>query len=126
MFADELDGKWRLLKDGKCQGYWYDEGSNVLLFAFADGIYHLRFSSEGNKKLLKITRPLEDRQCRRVFFRPNDSLVLVACDDVLMYAYYSRHYVTFDDFDENFETVKLAVCDIYSNDLTEVIEVGSV
>lgn len=114
VFADDYAGTWRVLKAGRCNSYFYDAGNNVLLFAFDDGIYHLRLTDTKKKLLLKITA--DEYCCKALLFRTSDSLLFVATEDKLYYAYYSNYHVPFDEFENNYETVKLHRCDIYDDD----------
>lgn len=89
LFSDKYDDGWRVLKDSKCRGYYYDEDSNVILFAFNDGIYHLRLDASNRKKLLKITAGSYD--CHAVFFRNTDLMLAAAVGDLLYIGTYSGY-----------------------------------
>ena len=114
LFADDYTGTWRILSSKKCNNYCYNDGNNVLLFAFDDGIYQLRLSSSGKKLLLKITESTYD--CSFVLFRPDDQLLIVAAENKLYYAYYMTYDIAFDNFDTNYESIKLLPLDIYDED----------
>lgn len=120
IFADDAAGEWRMLQHGRCRGYCLEEGSNVLLFAFDDGIWHLKLSPDNRKKLVKITAG--QHSLKTVLFRPADSLIVAVGDGSLWSASYSKYYVPFDELEDNFETVQLQQTDIYNDSLAEVID----
>lgn len=96
VFADEAAGQWRMLQTGACRACWLDEGNNTIVFAFSDGIYHLRLSADSRKRIVKVTKGTID--CTAVYFRPADGLLIAASGSELHIGRYTKYFIAFEDF----------------------------